>query len=140
MTIKKLYIYFATAAMLLLAGCAALNNMKITRESLDETVRDYQQLIRWDGASSAVVLVSDPMKPAYQEKATGFNRVKIVDYRIKSVDFSKEQKKATVVVEYDYHLKSGLNIKTVVDMQKWEYRETPEPAGWRLTTYPPAFP
>jgi len=125
------------AATLFLAGCAS---MRITRETLDDTLRDYQQMLRWNEAPSAVAFVSEPMKPAYIEKATGFNRVKIVDYRIKSVDFSKEQKKATAVVEYDYHLKSGLTIKTVVDTQKWEYIDTKETEGWRLTSYPPAFP
>jgi hypothetical protein len=114
--------------------------MKITRETLDTSVRDYQQLIRWQEVSSAAFLVSEPMRPEYLEKATGFNRVKVVDYRIKGVDFSKEQKKATVIVEYDYHLKSGLTIKTVVDTQTWQYFDTIEPEGWRLTSYPPAFP
>jgi hypothetical protein len=123
--------------MLLITGCAS---MKITRASLDDSVRNYQQLIRWQEVPSAVFLVSEPMRPEYLEKATGFNRVKVVDYRIKGVDFSKEQKKATVIVEYDYHLKSGLTIKTIVDTQTWQYFDTIEPEGWRLTSYPPAFP
>ena len=137
MTLRKIAIQLAAALMLMIAGCAS---MKISRGTLDDSVRDYQQLIRWQEVPSAVAFVSEPMRPAYLEKATGFNRVKIVDYRIKSVDFSREQKRATVVVEYDYHLKSGLTIKTVVDTQKWEYADSVEPEGWRLTSYPPAFP
>lgn len=137
---KKCVITLAAVALLLFNGCAALSDMKITRESLDDTVRDYQQRIRWEESQSALVYVSEPMMQTYLEKSTGYNRVKIVDYRIKSVDFSKEQKKATVVVEYDYHLKSGLTIKTVVDTQKWEYVQNVPREGWRLMSYPPAFP
>ncbi|WP_041971453.1 hypothetical protein [Geobacter sp. OR-1] len=134
---SKLCTIVAIVLMVTITGCAA---MKITRASLDDTVRDYQQLIRWQEVPSAAVFVSDQMKPAYLEQATGFNRVKIVDYRIKAVDFSKELKKATVIVEYDYHLKSGLTINTIVDTQTWQYFEKTEPEGWRLTSYPPAFP
>lgn len=137
---KKCAVKLAAVALLILSGCATIAEMKISRETLDNTIRDYQQLIRWQESASAVVFVSEPMIPTYLEKATGYNRVRIVDYRIKSVDFSKEQKKATVVVEYDYHLKSGLTIKTVVDTQKWVYVQNIPSEGWKLTSYPPAFP
>ena len=133
----KAYACLAVTVMLMTSGCAS---MKINRETLNDNVQGYHQLIRWQEVSGAVAFVSEPMQATYLDKVTGLNRVKIIDYRIKSVDFSKEQKKATVIVEYDYHLKSGVTIKTIVDTQIWEYLDTAEPVGWRLTTYPPAFP
>lgn len=128
---------FVVAVLLMLSGCSS---MKATRESLDENLRSYNQSLRWQEGPSAVSLVAEVMKPQYLDMATGFNRVRIVDYRVKAVDLKPEQKRATVLVEYDYHLKSGLTIKTVLDTQKWEYVDSVKPEGWRLTSYPPAFP
>lgn len=137
---KRLSIVTAAIVAMAISGCATIAEMKITRESLDESIRDYNQMLRWEEGPSASSFVTEKMKPEYMDKATGFNRVRVVDYRIKSVDFKKEQKKATVTVEYDYHLKSSLNIKTLSDTQKWEYDQKNKPEGWRVTSYPPAFP
>jgi hypothetical protein len=124
----------------LLAGCATIDALRASRENLEEKVRDYQQMLRWQEPQAAAQFVSEPLRDRYLERVAELDKVKIVDYRYRIVDFQEVQKKATVSVEYDYHDKNGVKIKTATQKQHWEFSVTESPSGWKLMSLPPTFP
>ena len=49
--------YFAAALIMIISGCATLADMKITKESLDDSLRNYNQMVRWQEGPSAFSFV-----------------------------------------------------------------------------------
>lgn len=114
--------------------------MMQNRDNLDEKAQEYHRLIRWQETNGSVAYVADALRPAYLERVSVFEKVKVVDFKIKHVDLAPNRETATVSVEYQYHLKNSTNVKTLTDTQKWEFYPDAKPSGWRITSLPPIFP
>lgn len=126
----------ALALFLLLGGCASLMPL---RASLDDSVRDYQRLLRWNESTGAAAYVAGPLQTEYLQRIKPMEKVRIVEYDIKRVVLKEETKKAEVTVEFKYYMLDSATVKSVVDTQKWEYEPDAKPSGWRLTSFPPEF-
>jgi outer membrane biogenesis lipoprotein LolB len=139
MTDNKVLIkmFMLIAVIFLLAGCAS---WKQNRENLEERAQEYHRMIRWQETNGSVAYVAEALRPAYIERSRVFDTVKIIDYKIKQVELSTNLEKATVTVEYQYHLKNATRIKTLTDTQQWEFYPEAKPSGWRVTSLPPLFP
>ncbi len=124
-------------AALILGGCAS---WKQNRENLEERAQEYNRMIRWQETNGSAAYVVDALRPAYLERASVFDTIKIIDYRIKQVELAPDRERATVTVEYQYHLKNATRIKTLTDTQLWEFYPEAKPSGWRITSLPPMFP
>ncbi len=125
------------ATALILVGCAS---WKQNQQNLEDRVQEYHRMIRWQETNSSAAYVVEALRSAFLERASVFDSVKIVDYKIKQVELSPEREKATVTVEYQYHMKNATRIKTMTDTEQWEFYPDAKPSGWRLTSLPPMFP
>jgi len=107
------------------------------RDEFDKNSREYNQMLRWADLHNAYFTYADKATRAdFETQLASAKGVKIVDYRVKRVDYDGDTKSAEVLVEFDYYTPSGITVKTVEDMQKWRYVEK---TGWRITSMPPDF-
>jgi hypothetical protein len=107
------------------------------RDEFDKSSRDYNQMLRWADLHNAVLTYADKATRAeFEKQLAPAKGVKIVDYRVKGVDYDEDKKSAEVLVDFDYYTPSGITVKTVEDTQKWRYVEK---TGWRIMSMPPDF-
>jgi uncharacterized protein YceK len=129
----------AIGVTLLLNGCAAMKIAKIGTEC-DTSTKDYNRLVRWDELDNALsIYVSPSMKEEYRKRIPDAEKVKIVDYRVKTKECDPVKGVATVKVEIDYYRPPSITVKTLVDNQEWSYEGPEEGRVWRLKTLLPEF-
>ena len=116
-----------------LAGCSALFPIK---DELVKSTRAYNQALRWGEPGQAVLLADKSVRPEFADSIPALEKVRVVDYRLVSMEVDEKKKSAEVRMEYDYYVPNGVTVKTVSDLQKWTYLDK---EGWRITSPPPAF-
>lgn len=145
MTVVRLLLMLLLIPVLC-SGCAAYRDMN-RREACDNSIKDYNKLVRWQEAEKAAIAFVDPVQRAAYDKAAETLRrrnVSIADVRIRAQQCLIEQRTAESTVEFDYFILPDNRVKTVTDYQRWIYREADErnPAltgGWKLITPLPEF-
>lgn len=127
------------ALALFLPGCQTL----AASTSSDEFVkasREYNRLVRWQELDVAASLyVGKELLPEFEKRVAKARDIKPVDYRVTGMDCKPEKRTAEVRVEMDYYVVGTSRLRTLVDLQKWVYREEPERKGWFLVTPLPEF-
>jgi hypothetical protein len=83
--------------------------------------------------------VSASEQEEYRKKITEAGEVKVVDYRVKTMECEPVKGEASVMVELDYYRPPSVTVKTVVDNQKWSYEGEKDNRTWRLKTPLPDF-
>ena len=133
---KALLMIFA-CLLLFLPACRYLAT---SPDEFAKISRDYNNMLRWQEFDRAnVAYVEQALRGEFQKKIAATRDVKVVDYRVLSLECNAEKGEAEVKVEVDYYLLPAMRLKTVLDQQKWVYREGPGENGWRLVTVLPDF-
>ena len=79
------------------------------------------------------------MKEEYSQRARAAKGVMITDYRVAYQECNPEKKIAKVVVDIDYYTPPSVTLKSVVDVQKWEYVDINDKKTWKLKSLLPEF-
>ncbi len=134
-------IVLASLALLSLCGCSYWRHWN-AKGDFEESSRGYNKMVRWQEQENACLLyVDQSIRDQFLERVKAAKEVKIVDYRIKTLECETDRKHATATVEMDYYIPPSTTVKTLEDVQKWTYveDEVKDVFGWRLTSLLPEF-
>ncbi len=133
------YVVLFSLALLSLSACSYWRNMT-AKQDFDDSSREYNRLVRWQEPEQACQLYVDKaIREQFLAKVQAAKEVKIVDYRVKSVECEVERNEATAKVELDYYIPPSIQIKTLEDTQKWVYVEENGNRFWQLKSLFPEF-
>lgn len=120
---------------------ACINRLEVFREDLQNTVIEYNDLLRWGEFNKAKLYTDSSIREEFEARAKAARNVKIVDYRILSTDFEADKGEQIVEVEFDYYTSLTNVVKTLLDKQKWSfvYVKEEKKKRWRLMTPLPEF-
>jgi hypothetical protein len=126
-------IVIAGCVLLLLAGCASIQN-KSKEKARDQTLEGYAAALRWGGFENALSYVDPAVRAAHpltaQQKAL-YNTVSIAEYEttgpVATGDDTVEQ-----TVQLSLIVKSSQGVRNVVDHQTWRWDGTAK--RWWLET------
>jgi len=123
-----------------LAGCGTIRNNKMTWE-FEQSSKSYNKMIRWNELDKAdAIFPPERLREEFKRKVKVAGGVKVTDFRIKRMECRPERGEATVVLEIDYYREPSVTVKTVEDIQQWEYvSEGNDSRRWRLVSMPPDF-
>jgi hypothetical protein len=120
-------------------ACARIKTFNALND-FEKSSKRYNQMLRWHELNMAgSTFADDSVKEEYTDRARAAKGVTITDYRVLSQECSPEKKTARAVVEIDYYIPPSVTLKTVEDVQKWEYVDINEKKFWRLKTLLPEF-
>jgi hypothetical protein len=125
-----------------LAGCGTMKEMKNKDIAIefDQSAKGYNRMVRWhelDGAETAYV--PPGLRDEYRKRVIDAAEVKIVDYRVKSMECSPVKGEGSAWVEFDFYRPPSVTLHTIEDRQKWAYEGTEGNRAWHLTTLLPEF-
>jgi len=120
---------------------ACFDRLKVFREDLQNTVTEYNDLLRWGEFNKAKLYTDTSIREEFEASAKNAKNVKIVDYRVLSTDFEAEKGEQIVEVEFDYYTSLTNVVKTSLDKQKWSfvYVKEEKKKRWRLMSPLPEF-
>jgi len=128
-------------SILILTAC--IDRLKILREDLQNTVGEYNDLLRWGEFNKAKLFTDDSIREEFEAraKAAKARNIKLADYRTVSTDFKAEKGEQIVEVEFDYYTSPTYLLKTLLDKQRWSfvYIKEEKKKRWRLMTPLPEF-
>ncbi len=120
-------------------ACARIKTLNEVND-FETSSNSYNQMLRWHELNKAGLTFSDDsVREQYSERARAAKGVTITDYRVLFKECNPEKKTAKVVVEIDYFISPSVTLKTLEDVQKWEYVVSNDKKGWRLKTPLPEF-
>lgn len=129
--------YGRTAAAGLFLALAACSTLYPPAARFETANREYNRLLRWlEFEQAAQAYVPLPARDSFLARVGSVKGVRIVDYRIKHVEFRQEGTEALSTVELDYYLTSDNRVKTIEDRQSWRYDKD---QGWQISSAPPEF-
>lgn len=112
----------------------------LVKDEFDRSSTEYARLLRWQELEKAAdTYVDASLLAEYRKRIVAAKDVRVVDYRIKSVECDPKAKKAEVTMELDYYSIPSTRVKTLSDTQKWLYKEEAGRTGWRLESLLPEF-
>ncbi len=116
---------------LLLGSCAG-NSEKSS--SFEKTMRTYEQVIRWGDLEKTNDFLREPAKfsAARHEK---LKKIQVIGYRVLSRTMTR--KGMEQVVEIKYTKDASVVVRTITDVQEWNYDEDAE--RWYLASKVPDF-
>ena len=122
-------------------ACGSHRGLADEREDLDNTIREYNDLVSQKEFDKAKHFVADFTREDFEVRTRAAGPVKIVGYRILSREFSTVTAKETVNVEFEYSISPSTQKKTFIDNQSWSflYEKEEGKKRWRLTTPLPEF-
>ena len=126
------------SSLLVIAACSM---PFMVRKEFDKSSGEYGRMLRWQELERAAdTYVAASLRDEYRKRIVAARDVKVVDYRIKSVQCDPKGKKGEVTMELDYFASPSTTVKTVVDRQQWRYEDgAGEKKGWRLESLLPEF-
>lgn len=123
-TAKRLQIALLVA--LTTVGCAfgeIRPNDPLQRQvAMEDTMRRYTNLVRWNSFPEASRFVHPDLRDTYVEKAPS-EELRFTDYEIPPVDISDDLRHSTVKVKYKAFDRSSLYEYEIVETQVWEREE-----------------
>lgn len=132
-------IVLASLALLSLCACSYWRHWN-ARGDFEDSSRGYNKMVRWEESAQACLIYADKaIRDQFLARVEAAKEVKIVDYRIKTLECEGDRKSATARVEMDYYIPPSTRVKTLEDVQKWVYFENEEVTGWRLISLFPEF-
>ncbi|HET7930442.1 MAG TPA: hypothetical protein VFL63_03500 [Rhodanobacteraceae bacterium] len=126
-------IVIAGCVLLLLAGCASIQNRNKDRLR-DQTLEGYAAALRWGGFQSALSYVDPAVRAAHpltpQQKAL-YNTVSVAEYETSGpVAASDNDVEQTVQISLIVH--ASQSIRNVIDHQTWHWDDKAK--RWWLET------
>lgn len=106
----------------LATGCASMQGLDLlgVRDSLEETQRQYTQMVRWGELERASSFVAEDARDAFAISMPKLRGIRITDYEIGDLDLDDEQSHATVsVVYHGYGVASLIEVRGR-ERQIWE--------------------
>lgn len=120
-------------------GCAKIKTMNALND-FEMSAKKYNLMLRWHELDMAGTTFADEsVKEEYSQRARAAKGVMITDYRVAYQECNPEKKFAKVVVDIDYYTPPSVTLKSVTDVQKWEYVNINDKQMWRLKSLPPEF-
>jgi hypothetical protein len=132
---------FAVLFLILITtgACTAVKNFNISDE-FEKSSNRYNRMLRWREMDLAgAAFAAGPIKEEFAARVKAAENVTITDYRIKSQYCIPEKNQAEVIADIDYFVAPSITVKTVQDIQKWEYVEENGKKSWRLVSLLPEF-
>ena len=122
--------------MLLISACGSLTEFR-RLEKLDETIRAYEQAIRWSEFDYAMIF----LKPSEREKnppdESFYKRIKVTHYKIKKTALSEDETRLVQIAEISYYKIDNMTVKSLSDHQLWEWDA--QDKRWYLNSGLPDF-
>jgi translation elongation factor P/translation initiation factor 5A len=82
----------------------------------------------------------DRLREEFRRKVKAAKGVQVTDVRVKSLSCSPKKGEATVVIDIEYYREPSVTVRTVEDVQNWQYvEEGKDDWIWRLMSLPPDF-
>ncbi len=132
-------IILASLVLLSLGACNYWREMNV-RHDFEESSKEYNKLVRWENPEQAGLAYADKsISDEFLARVKAAKEVKIVDYRVKSLEFKDGRNEATAKVELDYYIPPSIRVQTLEDIQKWSYVEEDGKHIWRLKSLFPEF-
>ena len=102
--------------LVLLAGCASAK----TGDTLDESIRSYNDGVRWERFGVAAIHVPPKERSSFVEEADERAKdLKITDYEVVNVA-AKNDHEATVQVKLEWYLDNEGTVRETQSLQSWE--------------------
>jgi hypothetical protein len=135
-----LRIMLLLSVIALVGGCETIRNKNIGFE-FEQKTKSYNLLMRWNELDKAVaVFPPDRLREEFRQKVKAAKGVTVTDVRVKSQSCLPKKGEATVVTEIDYYREPSVTVRSVEDVQAWQYVEEEKDAWvWRLMSLPPDF-
>lgn len=127
------WIAAALALALTAAGCASTFGFR-REELFERTAKRYAQVIRWSDFGAARAFLS---RSAAEAQRAGLERVRVTDYRVRSLAYAPDARQAFQLVEISYHKIDDPRIRNLEDRQVWDFDA--ERGAWLLSSGLPAF-
>lgn len=123
--------------MLLILGCASLEDEKENWMKFDDTSRAYLRALRWGEFEAAYGFkrlpgITDKL-PDFQE----LSDIRVTSYRVKQTVISENEMIVMQIVDFQYYRMRNVTVRTITDRQKWEYDKEKE--RWYLLSDLPNF-
>lgn len=132
----KVWIILLSLGILLIVGCATLNEKK-QLASLEETTEAYGLAIRWGYYKIADGYQKTEDNPDQTADLKDLKKIKITSYEPLSIKISDDRLSARQTVEIKYYNIDQLIENTIVDEQLWRYDTDDE--KWYLHSGLPDF-
>jgi len=110
------------------------------RTELNDSINRYNKFLSSQSFDAAGFFASEKITKEYSARVKAAKNIKIVDNRITRVQYNEENGLAQVEVEIDYYSLSSYKMKTLVDIQRWEYVTESGFKHWRIMSPLPEFP
>jgi hypothetical protein len=123
--------------VLLIVGCASLDDEKENWMKFDDTSRAYIRAIRWGEYEAAYGF---KRLPNVNDKLPDFNDlsdVRVTSYRVKQTIISEDEMVVMQLVDFQYYRMRNVTVRTITDRQRWEYDH--EKGRWYLISGLPDF-
>jgi hypothetical protein len=135
-----LRIMLLLSVIALVGGCETIRNKNIGFE-FEQKSKSYNLLVRWNELDKAIAAIPpDRLREEFRLKVKAAKGVTVTDVRVKSQSCSPQKGEAMVVMDIDYYREPSVTLKTVEDVQKWQYvEEEKDSRVWRLMSLPPDF-
>ena len=102
-------------------GCASYNALVADGDELNNSVREYNELVRRNDFEKAKGFAADAVKQEFTARAEAAKNVKVAEYRILNIDYEDFKGAEIVKVQFDYYLPPASAVKTLVDEQVWSF-------------------
>jgi hypothetical protein len=110
------------------------------REELNQSISQYNDLVRWHKLDAAGVFPADAISEEFRTRAKAAKNVRIVDYRVVRMNYDTQGNEAVVQVEIDYYTLTENRLRSLIDSQKWAYVTENGIKQWKLMSLLPEFP
>lgn len=127
-------------AVLAIALVSCAPTQSNIREELNESITQYNDLVRWHKLDAAGVFSADAMSEEFRTRAKAAKNVRLVDYRVVRISYDTQTNEALAQVEIDYYTLTANKLKSIIDTQKWAYVTENGVTQWKLMSLLPEFP
>jgi len=110
------------------------------REELNQSISQYNDLVRWHKLDAAGVFPADAISEEFRTRAKAAKNVRVVDYRVVRMNYDTQGNEAVVQVEIDYYTLTENRLRSLIDSQKWAYVTENGIKQWKLMSLLPEFP
>ena len=127
--------HLLAVCLVVVAGCAAISEMTI-EDKFEKTARAYRQALQWGDWVAAGKFLGSDGQSADPGTIEALKQIKVTSYEVNDMVPSEDKMHVQQVVEIQYFLKNRMIEKTLIDNQRWAYKED---VGWRLISGLPKF-
>lgn len=123
----------ALAVAVLATGTLACATAGQRQENFEDIQREYTRHVRWSEYEEALAFVAEDERDAYTERTEALGPMRVIDYRIESIEFDPETDGAVVVVVYSAYKRAQPVAISVTEKQEWVREE--ETKTWQVSSH-----